>query len=38
VLGGFGYGLERVLFQPIERRTLVRWGMMEAMGAQGRRA
>jgi ABC-type nitrate/sulfonate/bicarbonate transport system permease component len=38
VLGGFGYGLERVLFQPIERRTLVRWGMMEAMGAQGRRS
>jgi ABC-type nitrate/sulfonate/bicarbonate transport system permease component len=38
VLGGFGYGLERVLFQPIERRTLVRWGMMEAMGAQGRKA
>jgi len=38
VLGAFGYGLERVLFQPIESRTLVRWGMMEAMGAQGRRA
>jgi ABC-type nitrate/sulfonate/bicarbonate transport system permease component len=38
VLGGFGYGLERILFQPIERRTLVRWGMMEAMGAQGRKA
>jgi ABC-type nitrate/sulfonate/bicarbonate transport system permease component len=38
VLGAFGYGLERILFQPIERRTLVRWGMMEAMGAQGRRA
>lgn len=38
VLGAFGYGLERILFQPIERRTLVRWGMMEAMGAQGRKA
>jgi ABC-type nitrate/sulfonate/bicarbonate transport system permease component len=38
VLGAFGYGLERILFQPIERRTLVRWGMMEAMGAQGRRS
>jgi ABC-type nitrate/sulfonate/bicarbonate transport system permease component len=38
VLGAFGYGLERILFQPVERRTLVRWGMMEAMGAQGRKA
>jgi ABC-type nitrate/sulfonate/bicarbonate transport system permease component len=38
VLGAFGYGLERILFQPIESRTLVRWGMMEAMGAQGRRS
>ena len=38
VLGLFGYALEKVLFQPIESRTLIRWGMMEAMGAQGKKA
>jgi len=34
VLGIFGYLLERVFFQPIETRTVIRWGMMEAMGGQ----
>ena len=34
VLGIFGYLLERILFQPIETRTVIRWGMMEAMGGQ----
>jgi len=38
VLGLFGYVLEKVLFQPIETRTVIKWGMMEAMGGQGRRA
>jgi NitT/TauT family transport system permease protein len=38
VLGLFGYLLEKILFQPIERRTVIKWGMMEEMGAQGRRA
>lgn len=38
VLGLFGYLLEKVLFQPIESRTVIKWGMMEAMGGQGRRA
>ncbi|HSB61536.1 MAG TPA: ABC transporter permease [Vicinamibacteria bacterium] len=38
VLGLFGYALEKVLFQPVESRTLIRWGMMEAMGAQNRKA
>ena len=34
VLGLFGYVLEKVLFQPIESRTVIKWGMMEEMGAQ----
>jgi NitT/TauT family transport system permease protein len=34
VLGLFGYILEKLMFQPIESRTVIRWGMMEAMGAQ----
>ncbi len=34
VLGVFGFLLEKVLFQPIESRTIIRWGMMEEMGAQ----
>lgn len=34
VLGVFGYLLEKVLFQPIESRTVIRWGMMEEMGGQ----
>ena len=34
VLGIFGYALEKLLFQPIESRTVIRWGMMEAMGGQ----
>ena len=38
VLGLFGYALEKTLFQPVESRTLIRWGMMEAMGAQNRKA
>ncbi len=38
VLGLFGYLLEKVMFQPIESRTVIKWGMMEAMGGQGRRA
>jgi len=38
VLGLFGYLLEKVMFQPIETRTVIKWGMMEAMGGQGRRA
>jgi hypothetical protein len=29
VLGIFGYFLEKVFFQAIEKRTLVKWGMME---------
>ena len=37
VLGLFGYVLEKVMFQPIENRTVIKWGMMEAMGGQGRR-
>lgn len=37
VLGLFGYALEKLLFQPVESRTVVRWGMMEAMGAQGQK-
>jgi NitT/TauT family transport system permease protein len=38
ILGLFGYALEKTLFQPIESRTLVRWGMMEAIGAQNKKA
>ncbi|MGH7388930.1 MAG: ABC transporter permease [Candidatus Rokuibacteriota bacterium] len=38
ILGLFGYALEKVLFQPLESRTLIRWGMMEAMGAQNKKA
>jgi NitT/TauT family transport system permease protein len=38
VLGLFGYALEKILFQPIESRTVIRWGMMEAIGAQNRKA
>jgi len=34
VLGLFGYLLEKVLFQPIESRTVIKWGMMEEMGGQ----
>jgi NitT/TauT family transport system permease protein len=38
-LGLFGYLLgEKVLFQPLERRTVVKWGMMEAIGAQNKKA
>ena len=37
VLGLFGFTLEKVLFQPIESRTVIRWGMMEAMGAQDKK-
>jgi hypothetical protein len=37
-LGLFGYLLsEKVLFQPLERRTVVKWGMMEAIGAQNKK-
>lgn len=38
VLGIFGYTLEKLLFQPIESRTVIRWGMMEAMGEQEKKA
>ena len=38
ILGLFGYALEKVIFQPVESRTLIRWGMMEAMGAQNKKA
>ncbi len=38
VLGIFGYCLEKLLFQPIESRTVIRWGMMEAMGEQEKKA
>ncbi len=38
VLGFFGYALEKLLFQPIESRTVIRWGMMEAMGGQEKKA
>ena len=34
VLGLFGFLLEKVLFQPIESRTIIKWGMMEEMGGQ----
>ncbi len=34
VLGLFGYVLEKTLFQPIESRTIIKWGMMEEMGGQ----
>ena len=34
VLGIFGYALEKLLFQPIESKTVIRWGMMEEMGGQ----
>ncbi len=37
VLGLFGFVLEKMLFQPIESRTVIRWGMMEAMGAQDKK-
>ncbi len=37
VLGIFGYLLEKILFQPIESRTIIKWGMMEEMGAQDRK-
>ncbi len=37
VLGLFGFVLEKVLFQPLESRTVIRWGMMEAMGAQDKK-
>jgi len=37
VLGLFGYGLEKVLFQPVESRTVIKWGMMEAMGGQDKK-
>lgn len=38
VLGLFGYILEKIMFQPIETRTVIKWGMMEAMGAQETKA
>ncbi len=38
VLGLFGYALEKLLFQPIETRTVIRWGMMQAMGDQEKKA
>ncbi|MFQ5658245.1 MAG: ABC transporter permease [Candidatus Methylomirabilales bacterium] len=37
VLGLFGYVLEKVLFQPVESRTVIKWGMMEEMGGQEKR-
>ena len=37
MLGLFGYALEKVFFQPIESRTLIKWGMMEAIGAQDKK-
>jgi len=37
VLGIFGYLLEKVLFQPIESRTIIKWGMMEEMGGQDKK-
>lgn len=37
VLGTFGYFLEKVFFQPIEKRTLVKWGMMEEIGGQDKK-
>ncbi|MDA1000588.1 MAG: ABC transporter permease subunit [bacterium] len=37
ILGLFGYILEKVLFQPIESRTVIRWGLMEAMGGQDKK-
>lgn len=37
VLGLFGFALEKILFQPIENRTVIRWGMMEEMGGQGKK-
>jgi NitT/TauT family transport system permease protein len=37
VLGIFGYLLEKILFQPIESRTIIKWGMMEEMGAQDKK-
>jgi len=37
VLGIFGYLLEKIFFQPIESRTVIKWGMMEAMGGQERK-
>ncbi|HBK80834.1 MAG TPA: hypothetical protein DDZ83_14380 [Nitrospinae bacterium] len=37
VLGIFGYLLEKVLFQPIETRTIIKWGMMEEMGGQDKK-
>ncbi len=37
VLGIFGYLLEKILFQPIEARTIIKWGMMEEMGAQDKK-
>lgn len=27
-IGLVGYAIERLIFQPIERRTVVRWGML----------
>ena len=37
VLGIFGFLLEKVLFQPIETRTIIKWGMMEEMGGQDKK-
>ncbi|OGL64147.1 MAG: hypothetical protein A3J27_13965 [Candidatus Tectomicrobia bacterium RIFCSPLOWO2_12_FULL_69_37] len=38
VLGMFGYLLgEKVLFQRIEKLTVIKWGMMEAIGAQDKK-
>ena len=36
-LGLIGYSLERAIFMPLESRTVVRWGMMEAVGAQNKK-
>jgi ABC-type nitrate/sulfonate/bicarbonate transport system permease component len=37
VLGIFRYFLEIFFFQAIEKRTLVKWGMIEEIGGQGKK-
>lgn len=37
VLGIFGFLLEKVIFQPLETRTVIKWGMMEEMGGQDKK-
>ena len=37
VLGVFRYFLEFFFFQAIEKRTLVKWGMIEEIGGQGKK-